>query len=114
MTNETLDQIGLDEQDQIIETVGYDFAPPAELSRRRFVQILGAGLLICAVADSATAQPAPGGGGGGNRGRGGRGGGGGFAGSGSTTLDARLHIAKDGTITVMSGKVEGGQGARAE
>ncbi|HEY3147870.1 MAG TPA: molybdopterin cofactor-binding domain-containing protein, partial [Dongiaceae bacterium] len=29
-------------------------------------------------------------------------------------LDARLHIAKDGVITVMTGKVEAGQGARAE
>ena len=29
-------------------------------------------------------------------------------------LNARLHIGKDGTITVLSGKVEGGQGARTE
>ena len=30
------------------------------------------------------------------------------------TLAARLHIGKDGLITVMTGKVECGQGARAE
>ena len=30
------------------------------------------------------------------------------------TLAARLHIGKDGPITVMTGKVECGQGARAE
>jgi isoquinoline 1-oxidoreductase len=33
---------------------------------------------------------------------------------GATTVAARLHIARDGTITVMTGKVEGGQGARTE
>src|SRR4051812_35299514 len=97
-----------DDPDQIIEPVGYDFG----FSRRSFMQVLGAGLLICAASSSGFSQSRPseegegGGGRGGNRG-GGRGG-------HPVPLDARLHIAKDGTITVMSGKVEGGQGARAE
>lgn len=30
------------------------------------------------------------------------------------TLSARIHLGKDGSITVLTGKVEGGQGARAE
>lgn len=77
-----------------------------DLSRRGFVKLLGAGLLI-AVSDSGAAAQSRGGGG--RR----RGGGGGFAGRPST-IAARVHIAKDGTITVMTGKVECGQGARAE
>src|SRR6185295_12247817 len=51
----------------------------------------------------------------GQRGGGGRGrGGGGFRGGGPVPVAARLHIGNDGTITVFAGKVEGGQGARAE
>src|SRR5450432_2385483 len=65
------------------------------LSRRDFVQILGAGLLLAATASPALAQI---------RGREQR----------SIDLGARLHIGKDGIITVMTGKVECGQGARAE
>src|ERR1019366_6227712 len=41
-----------------------------------------------------------------------RGGGGG--GTGARTIAARIHLGKDGAITVLAGKVEGGQGARAE
>ena len=66
------------------------------LKRRAFVQILGAGLLI-AVSAPALAQR-----------RGGRGGG------GARSIAARIHLGKDGTITVMVGKVEAGQGARTE
>src|SRR4051812_45760697 len=96
-----------DDRDQIIEPVGYDFG----LSRRSFVQILGAGILICAASSSGIAQTQPSQ----EEGRGrGRGGGRGGAGGRPVPLDARLHIAKDGTITVLSGKVEGGQGARTE
>jgi len=83
---------------ELIEPVGYDFG----LNRRSFVQILGAGLLLV-VAVPAVAQ---------ERRRGG--GGGGFLGRGARNLAARLHIGKDGTITVMTGKVEAGQGARSE
>jgi isoquinoline 1-oxidoreductase subunit beta len=71
------------------------------ITRRGFVQALGAGLLISVLPDSVQAQR-------------GRGRGGGFGGSGAQSISARVHIAKDGTITVMTGKVEGGQGARTE
>src|ERR1017187_1946625 len=76
-----------------VERVDYGFG----LKRRAFVQLLGAGILI-AVSAPALAQR-----------RGGRGGGG-----GARSIAARIHLGKDGTIVVMAGKVEGGQGARAE
>ena len=81
---------------------------PAGLSRRDFIQVLGAGLLITVTGEIALAQ-----------GRGGRGGGGrrrrpGFGGRGPANVAARLHIDRDGAITVMTGKVEAGQGSRAE
>jgi isoquinoline 1-oxidoreductase beta subunit len=80
---------------ELLEPVGYDFG----LNRRSFVQILGAGLLLV-VSVPALAQQ-----------RGGRG----FGGGGSPrNISARLHIGKDGVITVMTGKVEGGQGSRTE
>jgi CO/xanthine dehydrogenase Mo-binding subunit len=79
--------------DELVERVDYDFG----LSRRSFVKVLGAGLLI-AVSLPAIAQES-----------GARGGGG-----GARNLGARIHLGKDGTITVLTGKVEGGQGARAE
>jgi isoquinoline 1-oxidoreductase len=97
--------IDADDPDQIYEPVGYDFG----LSRRTFVQVLGAGLLIAVASPMAVAQERPSGGRGG--GGGGRGGGGG---GGPVPIDARLHIGKDGTITVLSGKVEGGQGSRGQ
>lgn len=83
--------------------------PDVSPSRREFLQTLGAGLLLAVSCTSTTAQVAPPRGG-----RGGRGGGGGFAGSRVTNVAARLHINPDGTITVMTSKVECGQGARAE
>jgi isoquinoline 1-oxidoreductase subunit beta len=83
-------------EEEPIETVGFDFG----LSRRNFVQTLGAGLLIAVSARPALAQ----------RG-GGRGGGGGGR---NRSVAARVHVGKDGTITVMTGKIEMGQGARAE
>ncbi|MCY2954684.1 MAG: molybdopterin-dependent oxidoreductase [Planctomycetota bacterium] len=73
-------------------------AAPNEISRRDFVQMLGAGLLIAVSAPVVSAQ------------RGGRGGGGGRA----RSISARLHVGIDGTISVMTGKIEQGQGARAE
>jgi isoquinoline 1-oxidoreductase len=81
---------------ELLEPVGYDFG----LNRRSFVQILGAGLLLV-VSAPALAQER-------------RRGGGGLSGRGARNLAARLHIGTDGIITVMTGKVEGGQGARAE
>ena len=116
--------IAAHELEEPLETVGYDFSDllAPNVTRRAFVQALGAGLLICA-ATSALAQTRPGAedlgerngepaSAGGGAGRGGRRGGGG--GNRAVPLEARLHIAKDGKITVLSGKVEGGQGARAE
>jgi isoquinoline 1-oxidoreductase len=87
--------------DEILEPVRFSFA----LDRRSFVQILGAGVMVTAVASSALAQ---------RRGRGRRGGGGGFFGGPPATLSERIHFADDGTITILSGKVEGGQGARTQ
>jgi len=66
-----------------------------ELSRRSFVKLLGAGLLITVTEGVSFGR------------RGGRS-------RQSITVAARLHINKDGTITVMTGKVEEGQGARAQ
>lgn len=96
-TNADLNATQTEEIDynELIESVGYDFG----LNRRSFVQFLGAGLLLV-VSVRALAQ---------ERRRGG-----GLSGRGARNLAARLHIGTDGTITVMTGKVEGGQGARAE
>jgi len=65
------------------------------ISRRTFVQMIGAGLLITVTEGISFAQ---------RRSRGGR----------SIPIAARVHINSDGTITVMTGKVEEGQGSRAE
>jgi isoquinoline 1-oxidoreductase len=96
--------------DEPVDRVAFDFAPG--MSRRRFGQVLGAGLLITVALDAtAEAQEAPRGG---RQGGGGRGGRGGFGGGPPAKVAARIHIGKDGVITVLTGKVEGGQGARAE
>jgi isoquinoline 1-oxidoreductase len=79
--------------DELVERVDYDFG----LSRRSFVKVLGAGLLL-AMTVPAIAQES------GQRSRAG----------GAKNLGARIHLGKDGTITVLTGKVEGGQGARTE
>ena len=65
-----------------------------KLTRRTFVQMLGSGLLITVTQGVSLGQ----------RGR-----------SGSRlSVAARLHLNPDGSITVMTGKVEEGQGSRAE
>lgn len=92
--------------DEEYDRVAFHF-DPIEVTRRDFLQLLGAGLLIAVAADSAPGQVPQGG-----RRRGGGGGGG--MGRGPSNLAARLHVGKDGVITVMTGKVECGQGARAE
>lgn len=70
-----------------------------ELDRRDFVKLLGAGLLITvSLPASLWAQR--------------RGGRGGWGSQAAGTLDTRLHIAADGRVTVMTGKVEIGQGIR--
>ncbi len=66
------------------------------LSRRTFVQALGAGILITVTDTLSWGQRR---GGGGDR---------------AMPVVARLHLNEDGTIAVMSGKVEEGQGARTE
>jgi len=66
-----------------------------ELSRRTFVQMLGTGLLITVTQGVSLGQ---------RRSGGGR----------SITVAARVHLNRDGTITVMTGKVEEGQGSRAQ
>jgi CO/xanthine dehydrogenase Mo-binding subunit len=74
------------------------------VTRRGFVQMLGAGLLISVIPMPSLAQEA-GDARGGQRAR---------RGSNAGPVAARIHIGKDGVITVMTGKVECGQGARAE
>ena len=66
-----------------------------ELSRRRFVQLLGAGLLITVTEDFSLGRRSS---------RDGQ----------SMAVAVRLHLNTDGTFTVMTGKVEEGQGARAQ
>ncbi len=73
-------------------------AARSEPTRRDFLQILGAGLLIGVAPGSGLGQQRRGGGGS----------------RGAATLAARVHIGADGVVTVMTGKVECGQGARAE
>jgi CO/xanthine dehydrogenase Mo-binding subunit len=62
--------------------------PLSELDRRTFLQALGSGLLITVTGPNAWAQGTP--------------------------VSARLFLNEDGTITALSGKVEEGQGPRAE
>lgn len=84
------------------DCVQFDFG----LTRRGFVQGLGAGLLIIAIARNASAQsPQQGGSPRGRRD---------FGTPAEAPLGSRLHIGEDGIITVLTGKVEGGQGARTE
>jgi len=68
---------------------------PVKISRRTFVQMLGAGLLITVTEGVSFGQRRRGGG-------------------RSIAVAARVQINTDGTIFVMTGKVEEGQGARAE
>src|SRR4051812_18342064 len=102
-TENTFEQVQgvMPEFDAQVDRVKFDFAP----SRREFVGALGAGLMIAVCITQAEAQQRP---------QGGQRRGGGFGGGGPTKISARLHIGKDGIITLMTGKVECGQGARAE
>src|SRR5581483_1217353 len=86
--------VAADDYQEPIERVDYDFG----LNRRSFVQFLSTGLLIIANASPALAQRRDGG-------RGQR---------RAAPLGARIHLGTDGSITVFTGKVEAGQGARAE
>ena len=62
------------------------------VNRREFIEIAGAGLVIVAAAPPSEAQ----------------------RGGGAGALETRLHIGEDGFITILSGKVEEGQGALTE
>src|SRR5262249_49110656 len=66
-----------------------------ELSRRDFVQLLGAGLFLSVAVPSVLAQRA---------GRGER----------AINLAQRLHLGADGVVTVFTSKVEVGQGSRTQ
>ncbi|MCF7974326.1 MAG: molybdopterin-dependent oxidoreductase [Phycisphaerae bacterium] len=88
MTRESLiDDVFELEQDETQALWTHEF----DLTRRTFLQVLGAGLLITVTQDMTQAQ------------------------SGRTMpVIARLHLNTDGTVTVLTGKVEEGQGSRAE
>lgn len=73
-----------------------DSAFELDMNRRDFVKTLGAGLLITVVEGPAAAQRSRRGG---DRPR---------------PITSRVHVGRDGAITVLTGKVEGGQGARTE
>ena len=62
------------------------------LNRREFFEMAGAGLLIVTAAPLSEAQ----------------------RGGGAGTLETRLHVGEDGFITILSGKIEEGQGALTE
>jgi len=81
-------------QPERFDSVG-ESSGQVKISRRTFVQMLGAGLLITMTEGVSSAQRRRGGG-------------------RSIAVAARVHINSDGTITVMTGKVEEGQGSRAE
>jgi isoquinoline 1-oxidoreductase len=77
------------ERYELGEAPAYDFAP----TRREFIELVSTGLLITVLAGPADAQRgAP----------------------GEAGIESRLHIGKDGVVTVLSGKVEVGQGARTQ
>lgn len=97
MQNQNLSD-GLNYQEPI-DRVDFQFEASFGATRRQFMQLLGAGLII-AVADVVFDAPA-------QAQRGGRG-------NAPIPLSARLHIGQDGIITVLSGKVECGQGVRAQ
>lgn len=87
-----------DDDEQIIEPIEFEFG----LKRRAFVQLVATGLMIAASPITSFSQE-----------RGGRRGGG-FGGSQIRNVGERIHIGKDGMVTLLVGKVEVGQGSRAE
>ena len=95
-TNSSPDEIMALETEETADSVEFSFA----MDRRCFVQVLGAGLVIAVSHGTALAQD--------------RGGRGGSRGGGARPVAARIHLGNDGTITVLTGKIEMGQGARTE
>ena len=94
LTDEPIEE----ERYELLAGPSYDFTH----NRREFVGSLGAGLLIVVAAPGAIAQQAERRSGGTSRG-----------GQNAKVAD-RLHIGVDGTVTVLTGKVEVGQGARTQ
>jgi isoquinoline 1-oxidoreductase len=92
MINEIDDDCCEFERYELREQPGYRF----DTNRREFVQVLGAGLLISVCARRTLAQR-----------RGGRR-------SAPQKMAERFHIGADGVVTVMTGKVEVGQGSRTQ
>jgi CO/xanthine dehydrogenase Mo-binding subunit len=78
------------ERYELRESPAYTFA----LSRREFVGVVGAGLVISVAGKTALGQ--------------------GFGAAARGPLESRLHLGEDGTVTILTGKVEIGQGARTE
>ncbi len=93
MKTDLVDNDNLPDEEQIIEPVRFSFG----LNRRAFVQLVATGLVIATGPLPAVAQQQRRGGG-----------------QSARNVGARLHIGKDGLITVLTGKVEVGQGSRAE
>jgi CO/xanthine dehydrogenase Mo-binding subunit len=77
----------------------YDFSH----NRREFIEVLGAGILIVVAASNGMAQQSE------RRGPGGP-----DRGGQKSKIVDRLHIGVDGTVTVLTGKVEVGQGSRTQ
>src|SRR5512143_2136677 len=75
------------ERYELREDPAYLFA----LNRRDFLAVAGAGLLIVATTPAEAQR-----------------------GGGVGVLESRLHIGEDGQITILSGKIEEGQGALTE
>jgi CO/xanthine dehydrogenase Mo-binding subunit/aerobic-type carbon monoxide dehydrogenase small subunit (CoxS/CutS family) len=69
-----------------------------KIDRRTFVQLLGAGILVTITSDITDAQFRRGGMGGGR----------------PIPVEARLHVDQDGIVTIMTGKVDEGQGCRTQ
>ena len=94
-----------DISDGLFEPERYELdEPPAyrfELDRREFIAVLGAGILVSVSGSVGVAQDA------GRRGRG-------RGGPQTESIGERLHIGTDGVITVLTGKVEVGQGSRTQ
>ena len=92
MTNNEFDEFDEVERYELREAKPYSF----ESNRREFVQTLGAGIVISVAASRSPAQ---------RRGRTAR---------RDEPLSDRFHFGQDGVITVLTSKVEVGQGARTQ
>ena len=92
--SQVIDEVTKLEEDESV------FVPDNQikLNRRTFVQLVGAGILVTVTSDIADARMR----------------GGGMGGGRPITVEARLHVGQDGIVTVMTGKVDEGQGCRTQ